>query len=128
MKLPAISIKQPWAYSILKQGKDVENRTWPIPRKFCNRKVLLHTGKTLDKRGYALLASHYLMPPASALHKGGIVGWAIFDWKYTASPHSKWTEPDMCWWHILDSGELPFFPCPGHLGFFNVDYPYEVLP
>lgn len=27
--LPAISIRQPWAWLILNAGKDIENRDWP---------------------------------------------------------------------------------------------------
>ena len=33
----ALTLKQPWAWAISHAGKDVENRTWPVPPKLLNQ-------------------------------------------------------------------------------------------
>ena len=48
MTLPAISIRQPWAWAILYAGKDVENRTWQLPERFWGQDILLHAGQQLQ--------------------------------------------------------------------------------
>ena len=47
--MKAITIKQPWASLIVHGIKDIENRTWPCPKKYIGQRVLIHSG--LDKRG-----------------------------------------------------------------------------
>lgn len=51
--LPAISVKQPWAFLICAWIKDIENRTWKLPEKYKGKRVLIHAG--MD---YSLLKSH----------------------------------------------------------------------
>lgn len=48
--MKAITDKQPWASLIVEGIKDVENRTWPCPKKYIGKRVLIHAGisKTLD--------------------------------------------------------------------------------
>ena len=43
--MKALSIRQPWAWLIVKGFKDIENRQWPT--KFRGR-IYVHTGKTMD--------------------------------------------------------------------------------
>ena len=40
--MKAISIKQPWASLIVHGIKDIENRTWPCPKKYIGQRVLIH--------------------------------------------------------------------------------------
>jgi hypothetical protein len=127
MILPAISIKQPWAYAILHFGKDVENRTWDLPRKFLGKTVLVHAGKRFDDDGYShLVLQGYSLPPFSVFNTGGIVGMLTFSSHRTPAPRSPWAEPGLHWWPIASAMWLKYFACKGSLGFFNVDYPYEV--
>ena len=49
--LLAISIRQPWAWAILKGWKKVENRTWKPPAKAVGSRVLVHAGATKEMSG-----------------------------------------------------------------------------
>ncbi|MDD3038836.1 ASCH domain-containing protein [Bacteroides sp.] len=40
--MKAISEKQPWASLIVHGIKDIENRTWPCPKKYIGKRVLIH--------------------------------------------------------------------------------------
>lgn len=73
----ALSIRQPWAWLILHNGKDIENREWPT--KFRGR-VLVHAGKGMTEAEYedALIFAHFrktgCLPNWADLERGGIVG------------------------------------------------------
>jgi len=43
--MKAISIKQPWASLIVHGIKDIENRTWPCPKRYIGQRVLIHASK-----------------------------------------------------------------------------------
>lgn len=47
--IPALSIRQPWAWLILHAGKDVENRTWASRYR---GPLLVHAGKRPDTEAY----------------------------------------------------------------------------
>ena len=128
MILPAISIRQPWAWAILHAGKDVENRTWDLPRKFIGRPILIHAGKRIYQEDVTHLLHLGLSVPIDGdLKRGGIVGVTVFSGCGYDS-NSLWADMGMCNWRIDTSRTrtLPFIPCFGRLGFFSVDYPYEV--
>ncbi len=128
--LPALSIRQPWASSIVHGGKDVENRSWPT--KFRGR-FLIHASKGMtgdDMAGWreltedrgikvhvcAALRAHGLVK-FSDLPRGGIVGEAeLVDCvQYFESP---WFVGE--WGFVLRNVKaLPFTPCKGALGFFS---------
>ena len=102
----ALSLRQPWAWHILANGKDVENRSW---RTNVRGLVLIHASRQFDGR-----------PDCAAeaeLPRGGIVGAVeIVDCV---------THSDSDWWQgpigfVLRSPlVLPFLPCRGKLGFFD---------
>ena len=49
----ALSIKQPWAWLIVNGYKDVENRTWALPRSFeLPQRIYVHAGQTWDRDAY----------------------------------------------------------------------------
>ena len=41
--MKVITIKQPWASLIVHGIKDIENRTWPCPKKDLGQRVLIHS-------------------------------------------------------------------------------------
>lgn len=133
-----LSIRQPWAWLILRPDivdpaarlvslgrdiKDVENRT---RRTKVRGRVLIHASKTMTRAEYtagldtAMVAcrSALSLPAFEDLPRGGIVGSAeIVDCvEYSRSP---WFYGP--WGYVLrDARPLPFIPCLGQLGFFEV--------
>ena len=114
--LKALSIRQPWCHHILCNGKDIENRTWPT--KFRGQ-VLIHASKTFDgpaaeRRNFVSTFDHGV----ECTDMGGIVG--VMD-IVDCVEHS-----DSEWFHgpygfvIANARPLPFIPCHGALGFFNL--------
>jgi hypothetical protein len=128
MILPAISIRQPWAWAILHAGKDCENRTWGMPDHYINTPILIHASKRIDKEAVIhLLRLGFKVPEKMEI--GGIVG--VTEFSMTGFCGScKWADFDNDMHHWIIERErtkpLPFFPCPGRLGFFRVDYPHEL--
>ena len=125
MILPAISVRQPWAWAMLFAGKDRENRSWNLPEKFRNTPALLHASQRLDSDGLAWLKSSGFEPPDD-LTKGGIVGLVTFV-SMTFKP-SIWSIEGLKQWEITGVCRVEFWPCRGAQGFFYVDYPSQYLP
>lgn len=46
--MKAITIKQPWASLIVHGIKNIENRTWPCPKKYIGQRILIHA--SADKK------------------------------------------------------------------------------
>ncbi len=126
MILKALSIQQPWADAILRLGKDVENRTWPLRYR---GPILIHAGKRYDREGEEFLPTVAGIPfpnlesfLASARERcGGIVGMVeICDCRgYSRSPWFVGPYGFFLW----RAQELPFTPCRGSLGLFNLEVP-----
>lgn len=131
--MKALSIRQPWAWAILYAGKDVENRDWPT--KF-RGEFLVHASKGLTKSEYARFEDMAFMmwlngvptipdtiPEMAELQRGGIVGMARISDVVSSSP-SPWFMGE---YGFILSGvrPLPFVPCKGALGFFDV--PADVM-
>jgi hypothetical protein len=77
--VPALSIRQPWAWAIIHLGKDIENRPWKAPYR---GPMLVHASKTLP-RSYYLDAINWLekrfdhrkrLPTYDKLERDGFVG------------------------------------------------------
>lgn len=123
LSLPALSIRQPWAWAILHAGKDIENRRWYA--KFRGR-FLIHAAKGCTRSEYvdacAFMAYHcggVDVPLLESLPRGGIVGVANMVGCVDDSD-SDWFVGD--WgFELSDVQPLPFFPCRGALGFFHVE-------
>lgn len=121
--MKALSIRQPWAWLIVNGYKDVENRTWHTRYR---GPVLIHASKAFDKEGYlhvSMQHPHIQMPHFTAFETGGIVGRAtITDCVHQLA--SPWfTGP---WGFVMrDAEPLPFSPCAGKLGFFDVQEPTQ---
>lgn len=128
--LPALSIRQPWAWAILHAGKDVENRNWPT--RFRGR-FLIHASKGCTRDEYldacAFMAGFFgglEVPPLDTLPRGGIVG--------VANLGACVDESDSDWFvgewgfELNDVQELPFTPCRGMLGFFKPEIGLRKAP
>lgn len=121
--MKAISIRQPWAWLILNAGKDIENRSWPT--RFRGR-VLIHASKGMtideyeDASGFVefKVDDRLILPGAEELQRGGIVGEVeIVDCVSRSS--SPWFVGPYGF-VLRNPKPLPFAPCRGSLGFFDV--------
>lgn len=126
--MKCLSIKQPWAWAIIHGGKPVENRSYP--RKY-RGPLLIHAGKTFDHNGYAWMIENKgilgldipnLGFPETYFKVGGIIG--------KVDMVDCVTRYDSEWFFgkygfVFKNPEpLPFQPCRGQLGIFDVDYPF----
>jgi hypothetical protein len=128
--IPALSIRQPWAWLIVNGHKDIENRDWPTNFRGL---LLVHAGQTLTRRYYsetrAALECAGLLPsdlPAyEDMERGGLVGWTrVVDCR--EHHPSSWKQDNSYGFVLRDSRPIPFVPWKGRLGFFNV--PKGVVP
>ncbi len=117
--IPALSIRQPWAWLIVNGHKDIENRTWATS--FRGR-LLIHAGKVPDKwseADYVTCEEEYGIAVPRDLPLGGIVGEARVI-NCVEKSDSRWfTGP--FGFLLRDQKVLTFVPLRGRLGFFNVD-------
>lgn len=131
--MKAISIRQPWAWLILNAGKDVENRTWHTT--FRGR-VLIHASKGMTNSEYydaldslASIVTGEDIPPIPPrledMQRGGIVGEVeIVD--CVSQSDSPW----FCGPYgfvLINPKPVPFLPCKGSLGFFDLDYDQSAM-
>lgn len=108
-EIKSLSIKQPYPHHIFHDGKDVENRDWPMKGRGW---FIVHAGVStteLDKDD-----KHQMAMP-----RGGVVGMArIVDCV---------TEMDSNWFFgrygfvLRDAFPLPLIACRGQLGFFKLE-------
>ncbi len=113
-KLLALSVRQPWAHSIVHAGKDVENRS----RSFAHRGwTLIHASAGLtteewDTADQFALNRALPRPPAfDELDRGGIVGVARIVDCVTETLSRWWMGPVGL---VIDKAHpLPFVPCKG---------------
>lgn len=149
--MKAISIRQPWAWlivrpdlsgqsgldAIARQGlKDVENRTWGTSHR---GPVLIHASKGITRGEYEDVedylselfetgpfdATWITLPKFEELERGGIVGMAnITD--CLCDSGSRWHIPGSYGFVLADARALPFTPLKGALGLFDV--PDHLVP
>lgn len=118
-KIPALSIRQPWAWLILNAGKDVENRNWVTSHR---GRFLVHAAKGCTREEMAI-ALDFAGRVAGALRvpdrfeTGGIVGVAEIVDCVRRHP-SPWFVGGVGF-VLRDPQPLPFVPCRGALGFFR---------
>ena len=125
MKLYTLSIRQPWAWAILHAGKDVENRSWALPKYIVGLPVLLHAGLRQDRPARQGIEFEAGVDIPATLPFGGVVGLIKFG-AMAGQSLSPWADPRLNHWPIIKATALPFFPCKGRLGFFEVDYPHTL--
>lgn len=116
--MKALSIKQPWAYAILRKGKDIENRTWKT--KFRGR-FLIHASKSVDKNAPSSLRKQWIgacILGDSAAKTGGLVG-SVEIMDVVESSGSGWFQGPIGF-VLEDPVPCEFIPCKGQLNFFEV--------
>jgi len=112
--MKALSIRQPWAHRILREGKDIENRDWPTRYR---GPVLIHAGIKIDCDHDEVRAQD--MPV------GGIVGWC----EITDCVSDSTSEWFVGWYGFVlaNPHPLPLIRCKGALSFFRPDIAAEVV-
>lgn len=123
--IPALSIRQPWAWLIVHGHKDIENRDWSTPFR---GQLLVHAGLTMtrayydqiiEELGNASMLPAGGLPSYEDLPRGGLVGWTrITDCVEHST--SKWKQDSSFGFVLRDSRPMPFVPWKGRLQFFNV--------
>ena len=125
-RLPALSVRQPWAWAIIHAGKDVENRDWRRHNpglKFRGR-VCIHasSGMTRDEYDAVMPDGTMPIPPAHLLTRGGIIGHVLV-MDIIRDPGRKMIASK--WFHgpvglmLHDPVAIDPIPCAGALGFFT---------
>lgn len=141
----ALTIKQPWAYAILRWGKRVENRPLHPPPYLLGQRIAIHAGKSWASKALEWMRERGLAPEALAerFPSGAIVGTAVLvgwaqkhaGYEYDAADHKSegltydqaLKALDSAWYMgqvalVLDDvRELAEpIPCRGQLGFWTV--------
>jgi hypothetical protein len=127
--MKALSLTQPWAWLVSEGHKDIENRTWNTS--FRGR-FLIHASKKMTAADYDTaygVATGYdvdfRIPYRDRLQYGGIVGTAtLVDVIPPGASGRKWHFHDQWGFVLKDMAPLPFTPCKGALGFWEV--PFEI--
>jgi hypothetical protein len=122
--MKALSIRQPWAFSIVHGGKDIENRSWPTRFR---GPVLIHAAKGMTYDEYDAwkltidafdLAGPWLEGKTLAdLNRGGIIGYAEIVDCVEKHP-SPWFFGEYGF-VLANVKPLEFVACKGALGFFD---------
>jgi len=118
--MPALSLRQPWAWLVVNGFKPIENRVWSTRFR---GKFFVHAAAKMTSEDYEACRifidgfSSIELPEPQDLIKGGIVGEAkLVD--CVKSHESPWfTGP---YGFVLEeSAGLPTVRCPGALGFYD---------
>ena len=138
MIYPVLTIRQPWAALIVNGYKDVENRDWRLPEKYCNTTVLIHSSsKPVFNDHQAKLEMVARGWPMKIEEKskisGCIIGAVQFsgceEWPGSSgNAPSPWCDMDSSFWWMI-SKAMPIFPiaAKGKLSFWKFDYPHEIV-
>ena len=121
-KVKVISIRQPWAWLVASGLKDIENRDWPTRFR---GPVAIHAGKRIPYLEEVWeIEDEFGIKLPTDFDVGGIIGFATV--KDCVSKHSsKWFFGSFGF--VLSDARLcRFFPCPGRLGFFDLDVPHDL--
>jgi hypothetical protein len=119
--LPALAIRQPYAWLVANGIKDIENRS---RRTHYRGQVLIHASLNEDlmfEDSLAELSKRAEIELPSSFKTGGIIGVAeIIGCERRHG--SIWKDPS-CWgWVLANARPLPFRSCKGALGFFRPKY------
>lgn len=80
----AVTLHQPWAWAVIKLGKNIENRSWaPRESLYANMPMVIHAGQKYDDsaeawmRARGLLLPNAILPAAARIH-GALIGSVIY--------------------------------------------------
>src|SRR5438067_1700136 len=114
----ALSIKQPWAWAIIEEGKNVENRTWP-PSHGYRGPLYIHAGLKWAWEGFKFLDEHGHRLPFDP-PRGGIIG--VVDLVDCVEGYdSPWAFGGEYHWILKNPRRVRFKPMAGKLGIWDVD-------
>ncbi|MDR0535181.1 MAG: ASCH domain-containing protein [Puniceicoccales bacterium] len=116
--LPALAIRQPYAWLVVNGIKDIENRS---RRTHHRGKVLIHASLNEDllfDDSLAALSIRAGIELPESYDIGGIVGVAEIV-GCERRHESDWKNPSSWGWVLANARPLPFRPCKGALGFFR---------
>lgn len=120
----ALTVKQPWAWAIMRGLKGVENRTWEPAPAAVGQLVALHAGKAFDKAGYAdfgeiLRQTGASLPEMDVYQYGAVIAVARLKAVVKQSPSPWFFGP--FGWVLSDVVALPVpVPCRGALGLWQL--------
>jgi hypothetical protein len=117
--LKALTIKQPWAGAIAYGTKDVENRSWPMPREDAGQVIAIHAGKSVDAGAQPPGGGGW---PAGDWPLGAILAVATLKGSHRASRCSimtglcsPWAQQGQWHWEVTDVRPLArTVPCRGY--------------
>lgn len=116
--MKALSIKQPWAWAIIHQHKDIENRTWNTKHR---GEFYVHASKGFDYKAPKSLVKDYqkaAMNGEAGTDTGGIIG-TVELVNVVQKNDSYWFEGP--YGFILKNPKgMGFITVKGQLGFFEV--------
>lgn len=114
----ALSLKQPWAWAVVKGIKDIENRKWST--KF-RGEVLIHASTNYDPLGDIILKEEGIEAPVKPLlNYGAIIGKVTIVDCVRIHPSKWFFGPRGLVLKDAIEFERPI-PCKGRLGFFEVN-------
>ena len=116
-----LSIRQPYAWLIVRGVKPIENRTWTTRYR---GPVLIHASRLWARMPFEEIELVFgISIPRNALRRGGVIGMADLVDVVTASPMRCFEGPYGFVFHR--SREVPFAPWNGGLGLRNA--PSELM-
>lgn len=115
----ALSIRQPWAWAIVRAGKDIENRPWSTAYR---GPICVHASGGMTAREYAEASAFMLSigietPRKESLDRGGIIAVASIV-ACVAGSRSPWFFGPYGF-VLQDVRAVEFIPCKGALSFFD---------
>ncbi|SNS53603.1 hypothetical protein SAMN06295912_108135 [Sphingomonas laterariae] len=123
--MKALSVRQPWAFSILFGGKEIENRNWSTRYR---GPLALHAAKGMTNDEFDAwqlflsvqgLRGDWLTSKTMAdLQRGGVVGMVDLVDCVNAHP-SRWFQGPYGF-VLANPRPVAFIPCAGKLGFFDL--------
>lgn len=136
--MKVLTIIQPWATLIAKGIKQVENRKWATGYR---GPLVIHAGKKKSPQDWeaadaALDGTGFDLDSLGDIPFGGIVGivdlWDVRRFDEKDLPEDLLLDPffmgDAFGWRLQNAREVTWWPCPGQLGLWELDYSLEPLP
>jgi hypothetical protein len=143
----ALSMRQPWLWAVLELGKTIENRRWnthyrgPIllhAAKGCTVKECIQAMDWIRAATSPSLDAWGKWPGLESVERGGICGYAeivdvlrpdmeglgesLVNWSQV-----RWWMPEQFGFVLRNVRRLPFAPCRGALGLFEIPDAHEVF-
>jgi hypothetical protein len=122
--IPVITIRQPWASSIIHWGKDIENRTWTTKYRGPIYIQASSSLKSAELDSWCQLYRDYdvkmpkMKDPGADLPLGGIIGIVDLVDVVTTSKSMWFSGP--FGFVLKNPRSVPFYPLKGQLGIFRI--------